>query len=96
MNYKITVLGEVMRPGQYTINNERVTILDALGLAGDMTIYGKRNNVLITRENDRITSYNVCYTKLLRARVFIFGKTIGHISLNNIQYFSFGIYMRFP
>jgi len=52
MNYKITVLGEVMRPGQYTINNERVTVLDALGLAGDMTIYGKRNNVLITREND--------------------------------------------
>ncbi len=52
LNYKITVLGEVLRPGQYSINNERVTILDALGLAGDMTIYGKRNNVLITRENN--------------------------------------------
>ena len=52
MNYKVTVLGEVLRPGQYSISNERVTILDALGLAGDMTIYGKRNNVLITRENN--------------------------------------------
>jgi len=52
MNYRITVLGEVMHPGQYSINNERVTILDALGLAGDMTIYGKRNNILITRENN--------------------------------------------
>ena len=52
MNYRITVLGEVLRPGQYSISNERVTILDALGLAGDMTIYGKRNNVLITRENN--------------------------------------------
>lgn len=52
VNYKITVLGEVLRPGQYTINNERVTILDALGLAGDMTPYGRRNNVLITRENN--------------------------------------------
>jgi polysaccharide biosynthesis/export protein len=52
MNYRITVLGEVTHPGQYPINNERVTILDALGLAGDMTIYGKRNNVLITRENN--------------------------------------------
>lgn len=52
LNYKVTVIGEVSRPGQYTINNERVTILDALGLAGDMTPYGKRNNVLITREND--------------------------------------------
>lgn len=49
-NYKVTVLGEVARPGQYPVNNERVTILDALGMAGDMTIYGKRNNVLITRE----------------------------------------------
>jgi polysaccharide biosynthesis/export protein len=52
MNYKVTVLGEVLRPGQYAISNERITILDALGLAGDMTIYGKRNNVLITRENN--------------------------------------------
>jgi len=52
MNYKVTVLGEVLRPGQYSISNERVTVLDALGLAGDMTIYGKRNNVLITRENN--------------------------------------------
>jgi len=52
MNYKVTVLGEVLRPGQYAISNERITILDALGLAGDMTIFGKRNNVLITRENN--------------------------------------------
>jgi polysaccharide export outer membrane protein len=52
MNYKITVLGEVLRPGQYSINNERVSVLDALGLAGDMTIYGRRNNVLISRETN--------------------------------------------
>ena len=52
MNYRVTVLGEVQRPGQYVINNERVTVLDALGLAGDMTIYGVRHNVLITRENN--------------------------------------------
>lgn len=52
MNYKITVLGEVLHPGQYSIINERVTLLDALGLAGDMTIYGKRDNVLITRETN--------------------------------------------
>jgi len=52
LNYRITVLGEVAKPGQYAIDNERVTILDALGLAGDMTVYGIRNNVLITRENN--------------------------------------------
>ncbi|MEJ5054252.1 polysaccharide biosynthesis/export family protein [Sphingobacterium sp. MYb382] len=49
-NYKITVLGEVARPATYTVPNEKVTILDALGLAGDLTIYGKRENVLLVRE----------------------------------------------
>jgi len=52
LNYKITVLGEVLRPGLYSINNERVSILEALGLAGDMTVYGKRENVLLFRESD--------------------------------------------
>lgn len=49
-NYKITVLGEVMRPATYTVPNEKVSVLDALGLAGDLTIYGKRENVLLIRE----------------------------------------------
>ncbi|MDR1591515.1 MAG: polysaccharide export protein [Prevotellaceae bacterium] len=51
LNFKITVLGEVTNPGTYTIENERVTFLEALGLAGDMTIYGRRDNVLLIREN---------------------------------------------
>lgn len=50
-NYKITVLGEVARPGTYTLPNEKVTILDAIGLAGDLTVYGIRNNVMLIREN---------------------------------------------
>jgi polysaccharide export outer membrane protein len=52
LNYKVAILGEVLRPGTYVIDNERVTVLDALGLAGDMTIYGKRNNVFLIRENN--------------------------------------------
>ena len=51
-NYQVTVLGEVSHPGRYTVAGERVTILDALGLAGDMTPYGKRDNVLVARESD--------------------------------------------
>lgn len=51
-NYKITVLGEVARPATYTVPNEKVTILDALGLAGDLTIYGKRENVLLVRDQN--------------------------------------------
>ena len=49
-NFQITVLGEVTRPGRYTVTGERVTILDALGYAGDMTPYGKRENILVARE----------------------------------------------
>lgn len=50
-NFKISVIGEVNRPGQFTISNEKVNILEALALAGDMTIYGVRDNVRIIREN---------------------------------------------
>lgn len=51
LNYKVTVLGEVARPGVYTFPSERVTILDALGIAGDVTEFGKRNTIKIWREN---------------------------------------------
>jgi polysaccharide export outer membrane protein len=51
-NFKITILGEVARPATYTVPNEKITILDALGLAGDLTIYGKRENVLLIRETN--------------------------------------------
>lgn len=50
-NYKITVLGEVAKPSTYTVPNEKVTILDAISMAGDLTIFGKRNNVLLIRDN---------------------------------------------
>ena len=52
VNYKVTILGEVSRPGTYTIDGERITLPEALGLAGDMTIYGKRDNIIILREVD--------------------------------------------
>jgi len=52
VDMKISVLGEVARPGQYDIVNDRISILDALALAGDMTIYGVRSNVKVRREID--------------------------------------------
>jgi len=51
-NYIISVLGEVARPAQYVIPHNQITLPEALALAGDLTIYGKRNNVLIVREID--------------------------------------------
>ena len=50
VNYKISVLGEVLKPNSYTISGERITILEAISMAGDLTIYGKRENVLVIRE----------------------------------------------
>lgn len=51
-NFRVNILGEVSHPGQYFVDNERVSVLDALALAGDMTIYAKRNNLLLIRENN--------------------------------------------
>lgn len=49
-NFKVTVLGEVNRPSTYIMPNEKVTLLDAIGMAGDLTIYGKRENVMLIRD----------------------------------------------
>ena len=50
-NYKVSVLGEATRPGVYEINNEKINIFEAIALAGDLTIYGQRDNILLIREN---------------------------------------------
>lgn len=52
-NYKISVLGEVNRPGMFVVSNEKINILEALAQAGDLTIYGVRNKVKLIRENER-------------------------------------------
>jgi len=52
LNYRIAVMGEVLRPSVYVIPNETITLPEALSLAGDMTIYGVRNDVLIVRDQD--------------------------------------------
>jgi polysaccharide export outer membrane protein len=49
LNYKITVLGEVNHPGVIPVPNEKITLPEAIGLAGDLTIYGRRDNVLLAR-----------------------------------------------
>ena len=58
LNYKVTVLGEVNKPGAITISSERITLLEALGMAGDLTIYGNRKNLLIVREVDGVKTMN--------------------------------------
>jgi polysaccharide biosynthesis/export protein len=52
LNYKITIIGDVARPGVYTIPTERVNLLEALGLAGDLNITARRENIIIIREQN--------------------------------------------
>ena len=52
LNFKITVLGEVQKPGTYPVTSERITLLEAIGMSGDLTIYGNRTNVLLIREKN--------------------------------------------
>ena len=60
MNFKITVLGEVRSPGVFELRDDKITLLEALGRAGDLTIYGRRDNVLVTREeNGEIIYFHV-------------------------------------
>lgn len=58
MNFKISVQGEVTLPGTYSINSERVTLIEALSMAKDLTIYGRRDNILVIRESNGVKSYN--------------------------------------
>ena len=51
-NYRITVMGEVNRPGTFTIKNDRISILDAFGYVGDLAITANRKNILLIRDND--------------------------------------------
>ncbi len=53
LNYRISVLGEVAKPGVFSVPNEKLSLLEALSFAGDITIYGRRDNVLLIRENDK-------------------------------------------
>jgi len=58
MNFKVSVQGEVTNPGTYPVSSDRVTLIEAISMAKDLTIYGKRDNILIIRELNGIKSYN--------------------------------------
>lgn len=63
MNLCISVLGEVAQPGRYSIDRDKVTVLDAISMAGDLTIYGKREKVLVLREEEgvqHVYGVNLC------------------------------------
>ncbi|AXG73141.1 polysaccharide export protein [Flavobacterium arcticum] len=58
INFKVSVIGEVAAPGSVKVDGDRITILEALSMAGDMTIYGKRKEVVVIREDNGVKSIN--------------------------------------
>jgi len=58
VNFKVSVQGEVTLPGTYPITSDRITLIEVISMARDLTIYGKRNNILVVREVNGVKSYN--------------------------------------
>ena len=85
VNYKISVLGEVAKPGTFIINNEKVNILEALAMAGDMTIWGLRDNVKLVREEED-GKRNIVVLDLNRADIV--KSPYYHLQQNDILYVS--------
>ncbi|MBK9284936.1 MAG: polysaccharide biosynthesis/export family protein [Sphingobacteriaceae bacterium] len=82
LNYKVTVLGEVKNPGTFTIPNERITIPEALGIAGDLQITGIRKNVMVIRDNEGVkTEFIVDLTNKN-----IFSSPVYYLQQNDIVY----------
>lgn len=73
MNFRVTVVGEVNKPSTFTIPSEKVNVLEALGMAGDMTQFGKRDNVLIIREEGgvrKMARINLMSTEAMKSPYF--------------------------
>lgn len=79
---KISVLGEVLRPGQYAITNDKISILDALAMAGDMTVYGVRTDVAVMRELNGVRTIE--YLDLTSKEIF--NSPAFYIQQNDIIY----------
>jgi len=73
VNFKVTVMGEVRNPGNFTINSDRLTIMEALAQAGDLTPVANRENVLVVREESGIKSYyrvNLTDSEVLKSPIY--------------------------
>ena len=81
-NFRISVLGEVRSPGTYLISGERITIMEALGLAGDLTIKGRRDNVLIVRDFNGTKTY----TRLNLTNKEAFNSPVYFLTQNDVVY----------
>lgn len=82
LNYKVTVLGDVARPGTFQIPNERITLLEAIGLAGDLNISGVRKNVLVIRDTDGVKTE----TRVDLTSKDVFNSPVYYLHQNDVVY----------
>ncbi|WP_047546330.1 polysaccharide biosynthesis/export family protein [Psychroserpens sp. Hel_I_66] len=82
INFSITILGDVNNPGTFTVQGERISLSQALGLAGDLTIYGKRDNILLIREVDGKKKY----AKYDLTSVNVVNSPVYYLSQNDVIY----------
>lgn len=82
LNFKVTVLGEVKNPGTFTIPNERVTLLEAIGIAGDLLITGVRKNVLVIRDEDGKKTE----TRIDLTTTEVFNSPVYYLQQNDVVY----------
>lgn len=82
-NLTISVLGEVNNPGRISIDRDRVSLMDAISMAGDLTIYGKRENVLIQREEKGTKTF---YKVDLTSSADLYASPVYYLQQNDIVY----------
>ncbi|WP_437371982.1 polysaccharide biosynthesis/export family protein [Maribacter litoralis] len=81
-NFTVTVLGEVNRPGTYPVNGEQITVLEAIGLANDLKIKGKRNNVMVIRDFDGTK----VYTRIDLTKKEALNSPVYYLTQNDVVY----------
>lgn len=82
-NLSVSIMGEVNRPGRYAIERDQLTLLEALGMAGDLTIYGQRNNILVIREEQ---GQRKTYRIDLRSATDLYASPAYYVKQNDLIY----------
>ncbi|MFV9551031.1 polysaccharide biosynthesis/export family protein [Algibacter sp. PT7-4] len=82
LNFRVSIVGEVQRPGRYDVSGERITILEAIALAGDLTIKGKRENVMVIRDFNGTKTY----TRINLTNKELFNSPVYYLTQNDIVY----------
>jgi polysaccharide export outer membrane protein len=83
MNLTVSVLGEVSRPGRFNIDRDKITLLDAISMAGDLTIYGQRDKVLVQRDEE---GKKVTYKVDLTSAADLYASPVYYLQQNDVVY----------